>query len=158
MANLNKVLLMGNLTRDPELRFTPKGTALAQLGLAVNRRWKDETGQMKEEVTFIDVTAFGAQAENIGKYFKKGRPIFIEGRLRLDSWDDKQTNQKRSKLSVVLESFQFVDSGNREGAAGQPTANAPATAAQPSRPVAASASTPPPPPVDEMPPEDDVPF
>src|SRR6266542_3043562 len=103
MASFNKVILVGNLTRDPELRFTPKGTAIARLGLATNRRWTTETGEQKEEVTYIDVDAFGKQAETISNYFKKGRPILIEGRLRYDSWDDKQTGQKRSKLGVVLE-------------------------------------------------------
>src|SRR6185503_11059775 len=110
MANFNKVILAGNLTRDPELRYTPKGMAIAKIGLAINRSWKSESGEMKEEVTFVDVDAFGRTAENIGQYFKKGRPILIEGRLKLDQWDDKQTGQKRSRLGVVLENFQFMDS------------------------------------------------
>src|SRR3954468_11415526 len=117
MASFNKVILAGNLTRDPELRYTPKGTAVARLGLACNRKWKSETGEMKEEVTFVDIDAFGKQAETIGQYLKKGRPILIEGRLRYETWDDKQTNQKRSRLGVVLESFQFMDS-RPEGAQG----------------------------------------
>ena len=118
MANFNKVILAGNLTRDPELRYTPKGTAIARITIAINRSWKSETGESKEEVTFVDVDAFGRTAENIGQYFKKGRPILIEGRLKLDQWDDKQTGQKRSKLGVVMENFQFMDSkvgGRREG-------------------------------------------
>src|SRR5436190_8726403 len=106
MANFNKVILAGNLTRDPELRYTPKGTAIARIGLAINRTWKDETGATKEEVTFVDVDAFGRTGEVIAQYLKKGRPILMEGRLRYDSWDDKQTGQKRSKLGVVCESFQ----------------------------------------------------
>src|SRR3954471_24309790 len=119
MPSFNKVILAGNLTRDPELRYTPKGTAVAKIGLAINRQWKDDTGQQKEEVTFVDVDAFGRQAEVISQYLKKGRPILVEGRLKLDQWDDKQTNQKRSRLGVVLESFQFLDSGSgREGGAG----------------------------------------
>src|SRR5712691_10300007 len=109
MANFNKVILAGNLTRDPELRYTPKGVAIAKFGLAINRTWKSETGETKEEVTFVDVDAFSRQAEVIGQYFKKGRPILMEGRLKLDQWDDKQTNQKRSKLGVILESFSFID-------------------------------------------------
>src|ERR1043165_6960687 len=113
MASFNKVILMGNLTRDPEVRYTPKGTAIAKIGMAVNRKWTTETGEQKEEVTFVDVDAFGRQAETIGQYLKKGRPILIEGRLRLDQWDDKQTGQKKSRLGVVLETFQFLDSGNR---------------------------------------------
>src|ERR1700746_3873819 len=108
MANFNKVILAGNLTRDPELRYTPKGTAVAKIGLAINRTWKTETGETKEEVTFVDVDAFGRQAETIGQYLKKGRPVLIEGRLKYDTWEDKQTNQKRSKLGVVLENFQFM--------------------------------------------------
>src|SRR6266436_6573568 len=111
MANFNKVILAGNLTRDPELRYTPKGMAIAKFGLAINRNWKTETGESKEEVTFVDVDAFGRQAETIAQYMKKGRPILVEGHLRLDQWDDKQTGQKRSRLGVVLDSFQFLDSG-----------------------------------------------
>jgi single-strand DNA-binding protein len=113
MASFNKVILVGNLTRDPELRYTPKGTAVAKLGLAVNRSYRTESGETKEEVTFVDIDAFGKQAETIGQYLKKGRPILVEGRLKLDQWDDKQTGQKRSRLGVILESFQFLDSGNR---------------------------------------------
>ena len=108
MASFNKVILMGNLTRDPELRFTPKGTAVARLGLAVNRTWKTETGETKEDVLFIDVEAFSRQAETVGQYLKKGSPILVEGRLRLDTWDDKQTNQKRSKILVTAENVRFL--------------------------------------------------
>ena len=108
MANFNKVMLMGNLTRDPELRYTPKGTALATIGLAVNRNWTNEAGEKKEEVTFVDVEVWGRQAETIGQYLAKGRPIFVEGRLKLDQWDDKESGQKRSKLKVVCENFQFI--------------------------------------------------
>jgi len=108
MANFNRVLLMGNLTRDPEVRYTPKGTAIANIGLAVNRVWTTESGEKKEEVTFVDVEVWGRQAETMGQYLSKGRPLFIEGRLKLDSWDDKETGQKRSKLKVVCENFQFI--------------------------------------------------
>jgi len=114
MASFNKVILLGNLTRDPELRFTPKGQAVARLGLAVNRSYKTDTGETKEEVTFIDIDAWGKQAELIGQYLKKGNPLFVEGRLRLDQWDDKNTGQKVSKLKVVMENFQFVG-GTRTG-------------------------------------------
>src|SRR5207249_7593322 len=110
MASFNRVILAGNLTRDPELRYTPKGLAISKIGLAVNRTWKNEAGETKEEVTFVDVDSFGRQAEVIAQYFKKGSPILVEGRLRLDQWDDKQTGQKRSKLGVVLEGFSFLDS------------------------------------------------
>jgi len=118
MPNYNKVILMGNLTRDPEVRYTSGGTAIAKLGLAVNRRWKNQEGQMQEETTFVDVDAFGRQAETIGQYLKKGRPVMVEGRLKLDQWDDKQTGQKRSKLGVVLENFQFLDSRGEGGDSG----------------------------------------
>jgi single-strand DNA-binding protein len=152
MANFNKVILAGNLTRDPDLRYTPKGVAIAKLGLAINRSWKTETGEPKEEVTFVDVDAFGKQAETIGQYLKKGRPILIEGRLRLDQWDDKQTGQKRSRLGVVLESFQFLDSGNRgEGGGDAPRAPRPSAPPPAAAPEPASGDT-------AQPEEDDVPF
>ena len=113
MANFNKVILAGNLTRDPEMRYTPKGMAIASFGMAINRTHTSETGEKKEEVTFVDVTAFGRTAEVISQYLKKGRPILIEGRLKYDTWDDKQTGQKRSKLAVVADGFQFLDSGRQ---------------------------------------------
>jgi single-strand DNA-binding protein len=116
MPNLNKVMLMGNLTRDPEIKYTPKGTAIANFGIAVNRNYSTEGGEKREEVTFIDIEAFGRTAEIIGEYFKKGRPIYVEGRLKLDTWDDKQTGQKKSKLRVVADSFEFL--GSREGGGG----------------------------------------
>ena len=108
MASYNKVLLMGNLTRDPEVRYTPKGTAVAALGLAVNRVYTTEAGEQKEEVTFVDIEVWGRQAETAGEYLSKGRPVFIEGRLRLDSWEDKESGQKRNKLKVVAERVQFL--------------------------------------------------
>jgi single-strand DNA-binding protein len=108
MASYNKVLLIGNLTRDPELKYTPKGTAIANIGLAVNRRWTTETGEQKEDVTFVDVEVWGRQAETVGQYLSKGKPIFVEGRLKLDSWEDKETGQKKSKMRVVCEHFQFI--------------------------------------------------
>jgi|SRR5690606_15221571 len=117
MANLNRVLLIGNLTRDPELRVTPKGTAICQFGLAVNRSFKDESGQTREETTFIDIEAWGRQGETISKYCTKGRPLFVEGRLRLDQWEDKASGQKRSRMKVVLENFQFLG-GRGDGAPG----------------------------------------
>lgn len=111
MANLNKVLLIGNLTRDPELRTTPKGKSVADIGLAVNRRVSDGGGGWKDETTFVDVTLWGTTADNAAKYLAKGRPVFIEGRLDLQSWEDKETGQKRTKLKVVAESVQFLPSG-----------------------------------------------
>jgi single-strand DNA-binding protein len=163
MPSFNKVILAGNLTRDPELRYTPKGTAVAKIALAINRTWRDEAGTQKEEVTFVDVDAFGKQAEVISQYLKKGRPLLVEGRLKLDQWDDKTTGQKRSRMGVVLESFQFLDSGaTREGGGGGGfSGGAPDASRQQARPAAARpAAAAPPPPSDDMPPdaEDDVPF
>src|SRR4051812_29239518 len=152
MANFNKVILVGNLTRDPELRYTPKGMAIAKVGLAINRAWTSEGGEKKEEVTFVDVDIFGRTAENVAQYMKKGRPILIEGRLRLDQWDDKQTGQKRSKLGVVGEVVQFLGSptgGGGEGGGGE----APRRSAPTSAPAPSPAAEP------DMPPsDDDVPF
>lgn len=107
MASFNKVILMGNLTRDPELRVTPQGMAICKIGLAVNRTFKGSDGNNQEEVTFVDVDAFGKQAEVIGKFMNKGKPILIEGRLRMDNWTTKE-GDKRSKMVVVVENFQFV--------------------------------------------------
>jgi single-strand DNA-binding protein len=118
MANLNKVLLMGNLTRDPEVRYTPKGTAVTELGIAVNRIYTGENGEKREEVTFVDVTVWGRTAENVGEYLRKGRPVFIEGRLQLDSWEDKQSGQKRNKLKVVADNVQFLGSRGSGGGGG----------------------------------------
>ncbi len=153
MASFNKVILVGNLTRDPELRYTPKGTAIAKIGVAVNRVWTNEAGEKKEEVTFVDVDVFGRTAENVGQYMRKGRPILIEGRLRLDQWDDKQTGQKKSKLGVVAETVQFLGSATGGGEGG-----APAPAARP-RPAAAAAAPAGEPLEGDGPPEsDDVPL
>ena len=111
MANINKVTLIGNLTRDPELKSTPKGTMVADLGLAINERWKDANGNEKEDTLFVDITFFGKTAEIIGKHLTKGQPIYVEGKLKLETWDDKQTGQKRSKMKVVGDNFQFLSSG-----------------------------------------------
>jgi single-strand DNA-binding protein len=143
-ASFNQVILIGNLTRDPELRYTPKGTAVAKIGMAVNRRYTQD-GEKKEEVAYVDVDAFGKQAETICQYLKKGRPIHVVGRLKTDTWDDKTSGQKRSKLGVVLTEFQFMDKAE--------TQQEMAPVAEPrggTIPKAASAM-----PVDEV---DDVPF
>jgi single-strand DNA-binding protein len=113
MANFNKVILLGNLTRDPELRYLPSQMAVVDLGIAVNHRFKTAQGEDREEVMFIDCTAFGKQAEVIKQYCQKGKPLLVEGRLKLDTWDDKQTGQKRSKHKITIENFQFV--GGRDG-------------------------------------------
>lgn len=119
MASFNKVILMGNLTRDPQVRYTPRGSAVAEIGLAVNRTWFDkQSNSRKEEVTFIDVTLWGRDAEVAGEYLSKGRPVLIEGRLQLDSWDDKETGQKRSKLRVVGESMTMLGSRGDGGGGG----------------------------------------
>ncbi|PAW67884.1 MAG: single-stranded DNA-binding protein [Opitutia bacterium Tous-C1TDCM] len=116
MPSLNKVLLMGNLTRDPELRVTPKGTSICQFALAINRQFKMESGESREEVIFVDVEAWGKQGETIAKYVTKGRPLYVEGRLKLDQWEDKNTKEKRSRMKVVLEQFQFL--GDSRGGPG----------------------------------------
>lgn len=120
MASYNKVLLMGNLTRDVEVRTLPSGTQqVANFGIAVNRKWRDASGELKEDVTFIDCEAWGKTAENIARFFSKGKPIFLEGRLRLDTWQDKNDGTNRSKLKVVIESFEFIESrGGGEGGEG----------------------------------------
>jgi len=122
MPNFNKCYLMGNLTRDIELRHTSGNQAVANLGLAINRRWKSADGQDREEVTYVDCEAWGRTAETLAKYLQKGRPVFIEGRLKLDTWEDKE-GKKQSKIRVVVEGFQFIDSrpGGPAGSGGQAT-------------------------------------
>src|SRR5689334_3575101 len=116
MASFNKVLLMGNLTRDPQLKYLPSQTAVVEFGIACNRKFRTANGEDKEEVTYVDITSFGKQAEVINQYFQKGKPLFIQGRLKFDSWEDKQGGGKRSKLTVVIENFQFI--GSRDGGGG----------------------------------------
>src|ERR687894_837756 len=108
MPSFNKVVLMGNLTRDPQLKHLPSSVVVAEFGLACNRRFRTAAGEDKEEVAFVDCAAFGRQAETIGQYCTKGKPLFVEGRLKYDTWDDKAGHGKRSKLSVVVENFQFI--------------------------------------------------
>jgi single-strand DNA-binding protein len=114
MPSLNKVMLMGNLTRDPEVRHTPKGSAVADFAIAVNRTWTNDNGQKQEEVTFVDVVLWARLAEIASQYLTKGSPVFVEGRLQLEQWDDKQTGQKRSRMRVVGESLQMLG-GKKEG-------------------------------------------
>jgi single-strand DNA-binding protein len=159
MANLNKVMLIGNLTRDPEIKYTPKGTAVAQLGLAINRFWSNDAGEKQEETTFVDVELWGRQAEVAGEYLKKGRPVFIEGRLKLDTWEDKTSGQKRSKMKVVGEQLQLL--GSRDGGGGGggggggevSEERGPRSAGRPAPPPKRPAPDP-----DLDTPEDDVPF
>jgi single-strand DNA-binding protein len=158
MPNLNKVMLMGNLTRDPEIKYTPKGMAIAQFGIAVNRQWSNEAGEKQEEVTFIDIEMFGRKAEVVGEYLKKGRPIYVEGRLKLDSWDDKASGQKRSKLKVIGETFEFL--GDRQGAGGGGGGGGEGEGRPQSRPTSRPATPPPRPAPDPDldAGEDDIPF
>lgn len=160
MASLNKVMLIGNLTRDPEIRYTPKGQAVTDIGLAVNRVYTTEGGEKREEVTFIDITLWGRTAEIVHQYCKKGRPLFVEGRLQLDTWDDKQTGQKRSKLKVIGDGIQLL--GSREGA-GEGGGGAPSSySSSPAPARSAAPRSAPPPSHDAAPPdeedEDQVPF
>lgn len=115
MANYNKVILLGNLTRDPVLSYTPNQTAVVQFSLAVNRKWASKDGQQRDETCFVDCTAFGNSASNINKYCHKGDPLLVDGRLTFDSWQDKDTGTKRSKLKVTIESFQFIGGAKTEG-------------------------------------------
>jgi single-strand DNA-binding protein len=154
MASFNKVIIAGNLTRDPELRYTPKGTAVTRITLAVNRNYQDESGQRKEEVSFVDVDVWGRQAETIAQYMRKGRPLLVEGRLKQDTWEDKNTKQKQSKLKVVLEGFSFIDS-RAPGEGGPGGGDAPrASRPAPQQPAAAAPAEPEAPGAED----DDVPF
>ena len=119
MASFNRVLLMGNFTRDPQMKYLPSQTPVVEFGLATNRRFKAASGEMRDETTFVDCAAFGRQAEVINQYCTKGKPILIEGRLKFDSWDDKNGGGKRSKLSVVVENFQLLG-GRSDGGGGAP--------------------------------------
>lgn len=154
MANVNKVILIGNVTRDPEVKFTSKGSAVTDVGLAINRTYTLESGEKREEATFVDVELWGRLAEIAGEYAKKGRPIYIEGRLRMDTWEDKASGQKRSRLKVVGENLQLL--GGRPDGAGRPSSSggehdshepAPARRSAPSRPVSPSTEA-----------DDDIPF
>lgn len=163
MASLNKVMLIGNLTRDPEVRFTPKGTAVTDLGLAVNRTFSGENGERQEETTFVDVTLWGRTAEIAGQYLTKGKPVFIEGRLHMDQWQDKTSGQTRSKLKVVGEAMQLLGSrgeGPGGGGGGGGSGGGAAREYQESRPSSAPSRPPrssePPPRAEEE--EDDIPF
>lgn len=153
MASFNKVMLLGNCTRDPEVKYTPKGSAVTDLGLAVNRTYTTDSGEKREETTFVDVTMWGRQAEVAGEYLKKGRPVFIEGRLQLDTWDDKQTGQKRSKLRVVCENFQLLGSREGGGGGGGGGGEGSSGSSRPSKPASKPAAS-----SVEEPGEDDIPF
>ncbi len=143
MANINRVFLAGNLTRDPQVRFLANEKAVAEFGLAINRKFKAGDGSMKEETTFVDIEVWGRTAELCSQYLTKGRGCFIEGRLKLDTWEDKKDGSKRSKLRVVADNVQFLDSGKGRGegapasdGGGDVEGDAPAAPARPSRPAA----------------------
>ena len=167
MANVNKVILIGNVTRDPEIKYTAKGSAVTEIGMAINRFFTTEGGEKREETTFVDVTLWGRQAEIAGEYLKKGRPVFIEGRLQLDTWDDKTSGQKRSKLRVVGENLQLLggrpgggDSGGAENYDSAPSSGGNYTrSAPPARSEASGSSAPPSSrPASDAPEDDDIPF
>lgn len=159
MSSFNRVILLGNVTRDPEVRYTPKGSAVTELGIAVNRQYSTEGGEKREETTFVDVTLWGRTAEVAAQFLKKGRPVLIEGRLQLDTWEDKQTGQKRSKLRVVGENMhllggrpeasQGAGSGSYSGAA-----NRTAAPSQPAHDVPEHSVED----FGDAPPDDDIPF
>ncbi len=156
MASFNKVILMGNLTRDPEVRYTPKGSAVTDIGLAVNRVYSTDNGEKREETTFVDVTLWGRTAEIAGEYLKKGRPVLIEGRLQLDSWDDKQSGQKRSKLKVIGESMQLL--GGRQGSGEADEGGGGSSGGGGERMSRGRTSPPPPRPAASEPDDDEIPF
>ena len=154
MANLNKVMLIGNLTRDPELRYTPSGKAVADISLAINRVWNNEQGQKQEDTIFVDVTLWGRQAELAQQYLSKGRCAYIEGRLQMDTWDDKETGKKRSKLKVVGDQLQFMPDGKGgSGGSPPPSQGGPQASQQRSAPPHGATAAP----ANEFQEEDDIP-
>lgn len=161
MASFNQVILVGNLTRDPETRVTPKGTAICQFGIAVNRQFKDESGQTRDETTFVDIEAWGRQAELIAKYLTKGSPALVQGRLKLDQWEDKQSGQKRSKLKVVLENIQFLGAprgGNSNQSSDEGFDQTAPSFERSSPPPRSAPSRNTPPPANDASIDDDIPF
>ncbi len=171
MANLNKVLLIGNLTKDPELRYTPQGSAICDFRIAINRQYMTSDGQKKEEVSFIDINVWGRQAETCNRFIKKGSQVFVEGRLKLDSWQDKETGKNRSRLYVVAERIQFLNTpGGRppsdggESAPQEPYAQRNGNSSRPQQPSSQQQQNQNPPPAPEeifevdTEPADDIPF
>jgi single-strand DNA-binding protein len=153
MASLNKVMLIGNLTRDPELRYTPNGKAVADISLAINRVWVNDAGQKQEDTTFVEVTLWGRQAELAQQYLTKGRGAYIEGRLQMDTWDDKETGKKRSKLKIVGDTLQFLPDGRGGSSGGNAQSSHSAPPQRSGPPRGASAA-----PQDDFQDEDDIPF
>lgn len=164
MSSLNKVFLMGNLTRDPELRQLPSGTSVCKMGLAVNRRYSTREGEDREEVCFVDFEAWGRQAETCGRYLRKGSPALVEGRLKLDTWEDSETGRSRSRLLVHAERVQFLGSASGDAPSGDhggTRRDYDSPPARDNRPAAAAPApaAPEPSPFEEInEPEDDIPF
>jgi len=157
MANVNKVILIGNVTRDIEVKFTPKGSAVADVGLAINRKYSLDNGEKREETTFVDIELWGRLAEIAGEYAKKGSPLYVEGRLRMDTWDDKTSGQKRSKIKIVGENIQLLG-GRSSGGASYSSEEESSSSAQ-SRPAARTPERRPAPAADpSAAPDDDIPF
>ncbi len=154
MANYNKVIMVGNLTRDPQMSYLPSQTPVVEIGLAVNRRWRSQDGEQREETCFIDCRAYGKQAETINQYMRKGRPILIEGRLQLDSWEDKN-GQKKSRHRIIVEKFQFM--GGAKDGGYTPSANQAGAPRQASTPQSVP-NEPPTPDPSQDPGGDDIPF
>ena len=156
MASLNKVLLIGNLTRDPDVRMLSNGRPVCNFGLALNRNYKDAEGNRKEEVTFVDVECYGPRAEAVGRFFTKGRSIFVEGRLKLDQWESKE-GEKRSAIRVVLDNFEFVDSKQDGQSTGDRQAFSSSNTSPPQESTPAVSNAPPSPSTDpDL--DEDVPF
>ncbi len=149
MPDLNRVILAGRLTRDPELKYMPSGTAVCKMGLAVSRVTKGKDGEKREDTTFVDLTAWEKTAEFCGQWLRKGRPVIVEGRLRSDSWDDKTTGQKRTKIDITIQRIQQIDWEDRGGGAGGGGGGGSGSSA-PSRPEPRE--------IEEPIPEDDIPF
>lgn len=156
MANVNKVILIGNVTRDPEVKFTPKGSAVTDVGLAINRNYTLDNGEKREETIFVDVELWGRLAEIAGEYAKKGRPIYIEGRLRMDTWEDKASGQKRSRMKVVGENLQLL--GGRPGGASSGGGDYEGGGQSEQRPQQRSSRPAAPPQASSAEPDDDIPF
>lgn len=157
MANVNKVILIGNVTRDIEVKFTPKGSAVADVGLAINRKYSLDNGEKREETTFVDIELWGRLAEIAGEYAKKGAPLYVEGRLRMDTWDDKTSGQKRSRMKVVGENIQLL--GGRSSGGGNYSGEEESSSSAQSRPAARTPERRPAPAADHSSaPDDDIPF
>ena len=149
-ASLNKVLLMGNLTRDPEVKYTPKGNAVGDLAIAINDSYKAQDGSIKETVTYVDIEVWGRQAETCKQYLTKGRPIFVEGQLRLDQWESPQ-GEKKSRLKVRADRIQFLGSPGGGGGGSRPASSSTSTGESARAPRPASEEAPPPPEDDDIP-------